>query len=194
MVLRQKVWIDSHVQGVLIGRILLYWACGVLYVGLGSACFQYNQHPDWPVTQHAAVLFSQFWPWLPSAVLCLPLIVFDVIRLSNLFVGPIYRLRQHLTELNNNPDCSRLKFRDEDYWQDLAEPVHCLQAELQALRSEVAQLRKQTGNKSGGRDVAVGATIAEQVAQLAALSMAQRPQQPPKKILPAMGALVEPAT
>jgi len=142
MVLRQTVWVDSTVQGVLIGRIVLYWISALLYVTLGSACFQYYQHPDWTVAEHVAALFSQFWPWIPSAVLCLPLVVFDVVRLSNHFVGPIYRLRQHLMEICEDPHCRALKFRDDDYWQDLAEPTHCLQAELLTLRSEVAQLKR----------------------------------------------------
>ena len=142
MVLRQQVWIDRNVQGVLVGRIVLYWISALLYVGLGTACFQYYQHTDWSAAKHLQVLFSQFWPWLPSAILCLPLVIFDVVRLSNLFVGPIYRLRNHLAQLNDDPHCRSLKFRDDDYWQDLVEPIHCLQAELQILRAEVSRLRQ----------------------------------------------------
>lgn len=141
MVLREKVWIDRNVQGVLVGRVVLYWVLAMLYVGLGSACFQYYQHPDWTLLSHAKILFNQFWPWLPSAVLCLPLVAFDVVRLSNGFAGPIYRLRKHLDELNENPNCRPLSFRDDDYWQDLTEPVHCLQAELLTLRAELVRLR-----------------------------------------------------
>jgi hypothetical protein len=142
MVLRQKVWVDCRVQGVLIGRIILYWALALMYVGLGSACFQYYQHPDRSFGGHASQLFTQIWPWLPSVILFLPLVVFDVVRLSSLFVGPVYRLRNHLIELNDDPGCRPLNFREEDYWQDLVEPVHCLQAEILNLRAEVASLQQ----------------------------------------------------
>jgi len=191
MVLRQKVWVDTNVQGVLIGRIVLYWVSALLYVGLGSACFQYYQNPDWSLASHAESLFTQFWPWLPGAVLCLPLIVFDIIRLSNLFVGPIFRLRSHLAELNDDPSCRSLKFRDDDYWQDLVEPIHCLQAELLALRSEVVRLRRLSSTKPAAADTAaVGASVAEQVAKLAASDLSQRELQQVKKMLPAMGMSV----
>lgn len=141
MVLRQQVWVDRSVQGVLIGRIVLYWFVGIAYLGLGSACYQYYQHPNFSFGKHASVLFNQFWPWMPSLILFLPLVIFDIARLSNLFAGPIYRLRVHLAELNEDPTCRPLKFRDDDYWQDLAEPIHNLQATIVGLQSEVERLR-----------------------------------------------------
>jgi hypothetical protein len=145
MVLRQQVWVDKRVQGVLVGRIVLYWTVAVSYVGLGTACFQYYQHPELTLTEHAWMLFSLFWAWIPSLVLFLPLVVFDIVRLSNQFVGPIYRLRTHLFELNENPECRPLKFREDDYWEDLVEPVRQLQDEILRLRSEVELTSKLLG-------------------------------------------------
>ena len=197
MVLRQKVWVDSNVQGVLIGRIVLYWISALLYVSLGTACFQYYQHPDWTLAKHAEAMFMQFWPWLPSAFLCLPLVIFDIVRLSNLFVGPIYRLRQHLSELIDDPNCRALKFRDEDYWQDLAEPMHCLQAEILTLRAEVAKLRRIAASQNAVNDAKpIQEKTAEQVAKLvAALDLSQvKSQQQIKSLLPAIGAPAEQTT
>ncbi|MCA9132853.1 MAG: hypothetical protein KDA45_06850 [Planctomycetales bacterium] len=141
MALRQQFWIDSNVQGVLVGRIVLYWVAALTYFGLGSLCFQFYQYPEWDLKQHAGQLFAQIWPWLPSLVLFLPLVVFDIVRLSNLFVGPIFRLRTHLGELSDNPHCRPLSFREADYWQDLVPPVQSLQQEILELRAEVARLR-----------------------------------------------------
>jgi len=139
MVLRQKFWIDRSVQGVLIGRIILYWTAGLLYLGLGSACFQYYAHPDWSIETHAWALFQQIWPWIPSLILFMPLVIYDIIRLSNLFAGPIYRLRVHLDELMENPECRPLTFREDDYWQDLVQPINYLQNEIVALREALKQ-------------------------------------------------------
>lgn len=190
MVLRQKVWVDSSVQGVLIGRIVLYWISALLYVGLGTACFQYYQHPEWTLANHAEALFMQFWPWLPSVFLCLPLVIFDIVRLSNLFVGPIYRLRQHLAELNDDPNCRALKFRDDDYWKDLAEPIHGLQAEILTLRAEVAKLRLMANSQAASAPASnKPATTAEQVAQLVtAIDLSQVNLQQVKSMLPGIGA------
>lgn len=134
MVLRQKVWIDGTVQGVLIGRVVLYWTVGILYIALGSICFQYYAHPDWGIGRHASSLFDQFWPWIPSLILFMPLVIHDIIRMSNLFAGPIYRLRVHLSELLADPECRPMKFREDDYWQDLVSPMNQIQNDMLALR------------------------------------------------------------
>jgi hypothetical protein len=143
MVLRQKYWIDGEVQGILVGRVLVYAAVAVTYVVVGSFCFQYWKYPDWTLHEHVGQLFHQFWPWMPSCLLLMPLVMHDVVRLSNLFAGPVYRLRQHLSELIANPNCHPLKFREDDYWQDLVGPINQLQNEIIALRMVVDTLVKQ---------------------------------------------------
>ncbi len=100
--LRQRVWVDRSVQGVLVGRVVLYWFAAILYIGVGSACFQYNQNPDWTLTKHFQALFQQAWPWLPTTIMVLPLVIYDVVRLSNLFAGPVYRLRNHFENLRRD--------------------------------------------------------------------------------------------
>ena len=142
MALRQQVWVDRSVQGVLVGRVILYWICGLLYVGLGSACFQYNQNPDWTLAKHAQVLFGQVWPWLPTAIILLPLAIYDVVRLSNLFAGPVYRLRKHFAALREDVACAPLLFREEDYWRDLAAPINDMQAEILRLRTGIIEMQK----------------------------------------------------
>jgi hypothetical protein len=140
--LRQQVWVDRSVQGVLVGRVILYWVCALLYVGLGSACFQYNQNPDWTLAKHAQVLFGQMWPWLPTVIILLPLAVYDVVRLSNLFAGPVCRLRKHFAALREDIACAPLVFREEDYWRDLAAPINDMQAEILRLRTGIIELQK----------------------------------------------------
>ena len=142
MALRQQVWVDRSVQGVLVGRVILYWVCALLYVGIGSACFQFNQNPEWTLAKHAQVLFGQVWPWLPTAIILLPLAIYDVVRLSNLFAGPVCRLRKHFAALREDIACAQLTFREEDYWRDLAAPINAMQAEILRLRTGIIELQK----------------------------------------------------
>ena len=142
MVLRKRFWIDREVQGVLVGRIIIYWAIVVLYFGLGSACFQYYHDPQASYQEHFQALFSLYWPWLPSLILLLPLVVYDVIRLSNLFVGPIYRLRTQLHEIADNPECRPMGFRTDDYWLDLVHPMNRLHADVLRMRSQIHELKQ----------------------------------------------------
>ena len=135
MASRQQVWVDRSVQGVLVGRVILYWVAALLYVGIGSACYQYNQNPDWTLAKHGQVLFGQIWPWLPTAIFLLPLAIYDVIRLSNLFAGPVYRMRKHFVALRNDIACAPFTIREDDYWRDLAAPINDMQAEILQLRA-----------------------------------------------------------
>ncbi len=148
MALRQQVWVDRSVQGVLVGRVILYWLYALLYVGIGSACFQYNQNPDWTLVKHSQVLFGQIWPWLPTAIFLLPLAIYDVVRLSNMFAGPVYRLRKHFAELRNDIACAPFTTREDDYWRDLAAPINDMQAEILRLRSRVIESPKKPSPSS----------------------------------------------
>ncbi len=142
MALREQVWIDQRVQGALIGRVILYWLTGVLYVVVGVTCFQYNQNPSWPLAEHVYELFGQLWPWMPTAILLLPLAIYDLIRLSNLFVGPVHRLRRHFIALHKDISSPPLNFREDDYWSDLTVPVNDLQAEILRLHTFVVELQQ----------------------------------------------------
>jgi len=136
MVKRQVVWIDSHVQGALVGRVVLYWFGIVIYFGLSMGILQWMENPELSATQNAIALFDQLWPCFVTLVLLLPLVIFDMVRLSHRFVGPIYRLRNHLRLVAENPKCHPLNFRDDDYWQQLADPINELQNRIASLEDK----------------------------------------------------------
>ena len=94
------------------------------------------------MVKHAQVLFGQMWPWLPTAILILPLSIYDIVRMSNLFAGPVFRLRKHFAALRNDIACAPLTFREDDYWRDLAAPINDMQAEILRLRSGIMDLKK----------------------------------------------------
>lgn len=167
MVMRQQVWIDRHVQGVLVGRVLLYWSGILIYFGLSIGCFHWWQNPEWTLSEHLWAMFEQVAPCLPTLLLLLPLVVFDIVRLSNRFAGPVYRLRKHLTDLSQNSQTSPLHFRDEDYWQQLAEPINLLQQKLLVLEQQVQTL------SFVHQSLQAGALPAEVARQLAADSVSR---------------------
>lgn len=140
MVMRQQVWIDRHVQGVLVGRVLLYWSGILIYFGLSIGCFHWWQNPEWTLSEHLWAMFEQVLPCLPTLMLLLPLVIFDIVRLSNRFAGPVYRLRKHLVDLSQNSQTTPLHFRDDDYWQQLAEPINLMQQKLLVLEQQVQTL------------------------------------------------------
>lgn len=130
MALRQRVWVDRRVQGVLIGRVFIYWLLALIYFGASIICSQWWQNPDWSMSEHSLTFAEQVWPWLPSIVLLLPLVLFDIVRLSHQFAGPVFRLRSHLDNLQADTSTSPLAFRDGDYWQELVAPINWMQEEI----------------------------------------------------------------
>lgn len=98
---------------------------------------RYCEAPEMPAADHAIEFFAQVWPWIPMLIMVLPLVIFDVVRCSNLFVGPVYRLKQHLAVLSENSECRPLKFRDGDHWQEIAPPINALQLQILGLEGKI---------------------------------------------------------
>lgn len=143
MSFRRKFWIDAQIQGILVGRIVVYWMAVVVYFGVGIAVSQYCDNPEWTFTEHWQAWLAVAGPWIPSTCLLLPLVIYDIIRTSHAFTGPIIRIRQQLAKLNQNPNCTPLVLRQDDYWQDLIGPVNSLQHQVISLHLAVQKQREQ---------------------------------------------------
>jgi len=64
----------------------------------------------------------------------LPLAVFDMVRLSHRFAGPMVRYRRAMHDLGRGEHVEPLRFRDGDYWQDLATDFNAVLARLESRR------------------------------------------------------------
>ena len=65
-------------------------------------------------------LYYRYGPALSASLMLLPVVLLDVIRVSNRFVGPVKRLRQGLADVADGRPAQPLNFRDSDFWCDLA--------------------------------------------------------------------------
>jgi hypothetical protein len=65
--------------------------------------------------------WRMFWPVLFASILVLPLLVADVLRVSHRFAGPMYRLRNALRDLADGKTIEPVKFREGDYWTNMAD-------------------------------------------------------------------------
>jgi len=70
-------------------------------------------------------------------VFLLPVFVLDAIKLSHRFAGPIYRLRYTIRKIAHGDPAPRLKFRDFDFWQGLAEDFNRMVDRLTAHDVEI---------------------------------------------------------
>jgi hypothetical protein len=65
--------------------------------------------------------WRMFWPVFFASALVLPLLLADVLRVSNRFAGPMYRLRNALRDLADGKAVTPVKFREGDFWCNMAD-------------------------------------------------------------------------
>jgi hypothetical protein len=118
--LRKHLFVDPKVQGALIVRVTLYWVVCLISLMLTLLCWQMVVGPAQPFHAHLSDLWSGYGPALVASLLLLPLLLADVIRFSNRFVGPLLRLRRSMRELARGEYVEPLEFRGADFWQEIA--------------------------------------------------------------------------
>ena len=117
---RKKDFIDPEVQGAIARRMALHWAlytvvAAALVLGMKWMC-----DPFTPIGQH---LVEAWWTYGPMFVVlaCLaPIFVFDAVKLSNRFTGPVMRIRKATRALAAGESPTKINLRDGDFWKDLA--------------------------------------------------------------------------
>lgn len=124
--IRKKTYVDPKIQGALVRRLVIHWAAFLAVAAAVAFCFQVLSDPFMPLGEHVQRLWWTHGPFLLVLVLMLPVFVLDTIKLSHRFVGPIYRLRQTIRSIAQGDPPQRLKFRDFDFWQGLAQDFNLM--------------------------------------------------------------------
>jgi nitrogen fixation/metabolism regulation signal transduction histidine kinase len=147
---RKKNFIDSHVQGALSRRIIFHWLVFVLVTSAAAFVLQVLSDPFRSLASHLQDLWWAQGPFLLVMVFMLPVFVMDAIKLSNRFAGPIFSMRRAIRSVAQGEAPRKLKFREGDFWRDLAEDYNAMLAKLGALedaKSETADDEKLVESK-----------------------------------------------
>jgi len=112
--------VDREVQGALMLRIIAYWLFCLLSISLMLICWNAFVGPSRRFIDLTSDLYFRYGPALSATLILLPIVMMDVLRISNKFVGPVMRLRQGLADLAEGRPAQPLNFRDDDFWRDLA--------------------------------------------------------------------------
>lgn len=146
---RNLEFVDRSVQGGLIRRIALHWvyfffATAFAYILLQTLLTSSNV-PLWTriqqVLQEFALLGILMFSLLPAFML-------DTIRFSNRFVGPIVRLRRYLRDLGQTGNAPALKFRERDFWADMANEFNACRDRILRQQQELEQLRAELNTRN----------------------------------------------
>lgn len=146
---RKQKFVDTHVQGALLRRILLHWV-SFFFVAAMTVVLMKTLIGDMNVTFMENVMNSiGEFSLIGVILLCLfPVFMLDTVRFSNRFVGPIGRLRRHLQELGTEKSTKKCSFRDNDFWSGMAEEFNKVVSLVEQQDAEIARLKSQLA-KSG---------------------------------------------
>lgn len=153
--LRKRLFVDRHVQGALIVRTTTYWLYCLLTLTLLTLCWRIAHSEPQPFHVYLESLKTDFAPAAAGSLILLPIVLIDVLRVSNRFTGPMFRLRRLMGDLARGEDVPHLAFRTGDYWHDFADDFNAVADRLKSLQEEVDRLRGEAGNSAAtGEDKA----------------------------------------
>jgi nitrogen fixation/metabolism regulation signal transduction histidine kinase len=136
---RRKKFIDSDVQGSLARRIIFHWLVFMLVTSTVAFLLQALSDPFRDLSAHFKDLWWSQGPFFLVMVFLLPVFVIDAIKLSHRFAGPIFSLRREIRGIAAGKKPRKLKFRQLDFWQDLAEDYNAMLSKLGALQDEKSE-------------------------------------------------------
>lgn len=145
---RRVLLIDKRVQGALTNRVIAYW----LFYSFASFCILAGFPIAISLVSGNQVSISdilletvaKFWPAFGASCFLVPLATRDVLRVSNRFSGPVYRLRRSLRALAQGEPSEPINLRPGDYWEELATEFNAVLQEVQQLRADNERLRAET--------------------------------------------------
>jgi len=133
---RRRYFVDRGVQGTLMLRAALYWGCCLLIVTLVLLTWQIVTGPSRIFYTQFDNLWFRYGPALVVSLCLLPLVLVDVVRLSNRFAGPAYRLRRAMRQLAHGEKVQPITFRQGDFWKEFADDFNRIAARLEKAQQQ----------------------------------------------------------
>jgi hypothetical protein len=134
--LRKHFFVDRKVQGALIARVVMYWLACLITIALMLLSWDVFTGPPRKFYLHFGNMWFFYGPAAIASLLLLPLIIVDIIRISNRFVGPLLRLRRSMRALARGEYVEPIEFRNKDFWYDFADEFNAIRARILHLSAE----------------------------------------------------------
>jgi hypothetical protein len=154
--LRRKHFTDRAVQGALLLHVVGNWLMFLLVVAIFLLFIEmFANGPREAV--HA--MLRRYAPFAWAVVVLAPMFLWDMVKLSHRFAGPMVRLRREMRNLAEGRAVAPIRFRDGDFWQDLAVDFNRVAERVQTL--EAALRERSTADSHDRPDDASEPTDAE---------------------------------
>ena len=141
---RGKLLIDNRVQLSLVRRVSLHWLAFIgLFLCIVLTIELFLREPGVTMAQSFVLALQKNALMLVLMFAIMPAFLYDTVKMSHRFAGPISRLKHGLSALANGEKVSDIKLRKGDFWGDLAEDfnrvAHLLQPEESVKNSDDEQ-------------------------------------------------------
>lgn len=163
---RKRLLIDRRVQGALIARVLWYSLAVLTTVVVLLIVWRVaSTGPARSLGNQLQDLWFHYGPALVATLSMLPLVLYDVLRISHRFAGPAYRLRNEMRRLAQGDAVRPVRFREGDFWQEFADDFNTLLRRVQSLEARAASAAASAGSPNPlGDHVATAGTDAGRTA------------------------------
>ena len=109
-------------------RVIVYWFVCLITITLMLMCWKSLTDTARPfyTTLYLTDMWHSHGEALIASLLALPIVVLDIVRLSNRFAGPMVRIRHAMRAIDRG-ECPRpIHFREGDFWHDFAEEFNAV--------------------------------------------------------------------
>ncbi len=136
---RSRLFVHGPVQGWLLLRILIYLGCAAVFVTASLLVWQLAvRGPARWNHNHLRDIWNQYAPVFISVGVLVPLFLYDMLRFSHRFMGPLYRLHRSLEALGRGEPVEPIHFRENDLLHEMAEAFNLVVQRVQQLESQDA--------------------------------------------------------
>ncbi|MEX0585769.1 MAG: hypothetical protein WD176_03945 [Pirellulales bacterium] len=147
---RRQLFIDRKVQGALLYQACMYWLLALVVIFLGLLGWQILRLSPRPLSAHLKGMWQNYAVVVALLGILGPVFIYDMVRLTNRFAGPMLRLRHGMQKLARGEAVEPMVFRQGDFWYEMAE----------AFNNVAARVQNSTNGKSkaAGTDASGGAS------------------------------------
>ncbi len=131
---RRRIFlIDAQVQGALIMRVVSYWFYCLFTISMLLIWWDLYSGPPRRFFTVISDVGERFGPVAVASLLIIPIVVMDMLRMSNRFAGPAKRLHAAICDLADGKVVRPLVFRDDDFWKKIATDFNRLNVRFDRL-------------------------------------------------------------
>lgn len=134
---RKRLYVDSQVQGSLLRQLLVHWSMACFLVFLYLLAMQTLKDGfEMSFRDNLATLWRDYSMIILILLVISPVFIYDSIKLSNRFVGPMISFRAAMKKLADGGDPGDISFRQNDFWREMTNDFNRISAEMRERRVE----------------------------------------------------------